>query len=975
MRDFLRRRLLAVIVVVVALLLLSGTQLATTLTDWWWYRAAGAAEVFTGVIGTRVLLGVVATVGLALLIAVNLQIARRLRPLVVPSTPQQAIIETYRAKADPFLPWLIAAVALVFGLSSGVAASTQWQPFLLWRNGGAFGTTDPTFQKDIGFYVFDLPVLQFVQGWLFTSLVLVLLLTAGAHLLLGGIRPDAPRDKVIPSVKAHLSVLLALVLAARAWGYWLDRYELNFSPRGTVTGASYTDVNAELPALYLLLAVSAVAIVLTLVNLRRRGFLLPGAAIALLVLASILLQGVYPAAVQRLQVDPQELAREREYIDFNLQATRAAYGLQDANLQPFNVTNDLTREQIDDNEVTIDNVRLWDPAVLETTYSELQELRTYYAFADVDVDRYTIDGQLRQVMLSVRELQQTTLPEGAQTWQNLALTYTHGLGVVASQVNVADSEGQPVFLASNIPTEGIDELVPEQGDIYFGETDTPDYSIVDTEQAELDYERSGTSEQVTTRYDGEGGVVLGNRLSRIAYALRFGDPNIVLSSLPTDDSRILYHRDIVDRVAKVAPYLQLDSDPYPVVEDGRVLWVVDAYTSSANYPYSERRGFETATSTRVVNYVRNSVKATVDAYDGTVTLYEIGEDPIRDAWRDAFPSRWADLSEAPEGLRDNFRYPQDLFTLQASLYATYHIPGAAAFYSRADAWEIPRDAAALQNNENLVEEQAPLEPYYLLMRLPGEQEEEFVLIQPYLALERPNMIAWLAGRSDPEHYGDLFAVQFPSNQTILGPQQVQARIEQNDVIAEYITLRDQAGSDVIRGNMLVIPIEQSILYVQPLFLESPQAQIPQLERVVLVMGDRVVMQRTLEQAIQALLGEDVEGVAAPDPLVPPEVGEDGGEDRVTEAQLVQRALDAFEAADEALGAGELGEYQRQIDLAQVALEQLAELRGVEVPEAAPTDGAEDGATEAPTEGSGTEAPAAEGTEGEGVEPVDEPVDG
>ena len=334
MRDFLRRRLLAVIVVVLVLLLLSANRIATLLTDWWWYGSVDARDVFAGVIGARLLLGVLATLGLGVLIAVNLQVARRLRPLVVPSTPQQAIIETYRAKADPYLKWLILAVALVFGISSGVAAATQWRPFLLWQNGGAFGTMDPTFSKDVGFYVFDLPFLQFVQGWLFTSLVLVLLLTAGAHLLLGGIRPDAPRDKVIPSVKVHLSVLLALVLAARGWGYWLDRYQLNFSARGTVTGAAYTDVNAELPALYLLLAVTAVAVILTLINLRRRGFLLPGAAIGLLVLASILLQGVYPAAMQRLQVDPQELPREREYIGYNQEATRAAYGIADVGLPP-----------------------------------------------------------------------------------------------------------------------------------------------------------------------------------------------------------------------------------------------------------------------------------------------------------------------------------------------------------------------------------------------------------------------------------------------------------------------------------------------------------------------------------------------------------------------------------------------------------------------------------------------------------------
>lgn len=942
MMDFLRQRLLVVLVVLVLIVLLSANRVASLLTEFWWYRAAGAAEVFTGVIGARVLLGVAAGVVLAAMVAVSLLIARRLRPLVVPSTPQQAVIETYRAKADPYLPWLIAAVAVAFGASSGLAASTQWEPFLLWQNGGSFGTVDPQFSRDVGFYVFDLPFLQFVQGWLFTSLVLVGLLTVGAHVLLGGIRPDAPGDKVIPSVKAHLSVLLALILAARGWGYWLDRYELNFSARGTVTGASYTDVNAELPALYLLLAVSAVAIVLTLVNLRRRGFLLPGAAVGLLVLASILLQGAYPAIVQRLQVDPQELPREREFIERNLEATRAAYGLDGAGLRPFRVRDDLTRQQVDDNEVTIGNVRLWDPSILLTTYAELQELRTYYAFDDVDVDRYEIDGQLRQVMLSVRELQQTELPQSAQTWQNLATTYTHGLGVVTSQVNVADAEGQPVFLSRNIPTEGRDELVPEvQERIYYGETDTPTYSIVNTDQPELDFEESGTSEQITTQYEGQGGVLLGNRLSRLAYAIRFGDPNVVLSSLPNDDSRVLYHRTVTERVRKVAPYLQLDGDPYPVVHDDRVKWVVDGYTTSANYPYSERRAFGSGTDAAVVNYARNSVKAVVDAYDGTVTLYQVEDDPIIEAWRSIFPGRFAD--EVPEGLDANFRYPQDLFTLQADLYSIYHIPGANAFYSRADAWDIPRDPARLQNDPSRRPADTPMEPYYLLMRLPGEQQEEFVLIQPYLARERPNMIAWLAGRSDPEHYGELFAVQFPSNQSVLGPQQAAARIGQNDVIAEYITLRDrEEGSQVIRGSLLVIPIEGSILYVQPLFIQNEQAEIPQLERVVVVLGDRVVMERTLDQAVAAVLGEDVGDVAVPDPDA------EDPDDTVTEAQLVEQALEAFTAADTALGEGNLGEYQRQIGEAQDALQELADIRGVEEP------------TEEPTEG-GTEEPAADET--------------
>jgi uncharacterized protein len=951
-RDWLRRRLGIVVVVAALLLFASANRVATLVTDLWWFDALGYRSVFTTILGTRVLMGVVFGLALAAIIAVNLLVVRRIRPLFVPSTPQQAAVERYRQMADPYLPWLILAVAAVFGITSGAAVSAEWDTYLLWQHAQPFGVDDPQFGRDIGYYVFQLPFLKFVQTWLFTSLLLATMLTVGGHYLLGGIRPENAGEKVMPNVKVHLSVLLALLLAARGWGYWLDRFLLNYSPRGQVTGASYTDVNAELPALNLLLVVTVVAIGLVIYNVRRRGFLLPGAAIGLLVLASILLQGAYPAAIQRLRVDPQELTREAEYIERNLEATLTAYDLHDADLQPFSVQNDLDRDQVQENEVTIRNVRLWDPQVLETTYAELQALRPYYRFADVDVDRYEIDGQLRQVMLSARELQTGGLPPEAQTWQNIALTFTHGFGIVASQVNVADEEGQPVFLARDIPTRGAEELVPdERQGIYFGEAIETPYSIVGTEQAELDYEESGTSAQVTTSYDGDGGVELGGILGRLAFATRFTDPNIVLSGLLRDESRVLWVRDVSERVHAVAPYLDLDDDPYPVVLRDRVKWVVDAYTVSAFYPYSERRPLNTGTSRQSVNYVRNSVKAVVDAYDGTVDLYVIDEgDPVINAWREAFDGPYKSASEMPEGLEQQFRYPQDMFRLQAQLYQTYHIPGAPAFYSKADAWDIPRDAAALSNNPSLSTADVPMEPYYLLMRLPGETDEEFVLIQPYLARNKPNMIAWLAGRSDPGHYGQLFAVQFPSDQTILGPQQAQARIEQNDIIAEYITLRDQAGSDVIRGNLLVIPVENSILYVQPLFLESPQAQIPQLERVVLVMGDRTVMDSTLSAALARLIGaEDLGELEEEEEREP--VGEDGAVDgpdtgEADIAELVRQAIEAFRAADDALAAGDLGEYQRQIDRAQRLIEDAAALQNGE------PDAGEDEPepTESPTDG-------------------------
>jgi uncharacterized membrane protein (UPF0182 family) len=937
--DFLRRRLAVVIIVAIVLVVLFANRIAVFLTDWWWYRAIGASEVFAGSLWARIGLGAVAALVLGALIAANLVIARRMRPLVVPSTPQQAVIEQYRAKADPYLPWLILAIAVAFGLSSGVAAATQWRQLLLFLNATPFGTTDPQFDLDIAFYVFRLPFWRFVQGWLFTSLLLVMLLSAGAHLLLGGIRPDAPAEKVLPAVKAHLSVLLALTLAARGWGYWLDRYMLNFSPRGTVTGASYTDVNAELPALNLLLIVTAVAIVLTLVNLRRRGFLLPGAAIGILVLASILLQGAYPALIQRLRVDPQELARERTYIDRNKEATTTAYGLADVELQPFSVVNDLDQQQVEDNEVTFNNVRLWDPELLEDNYQQLQALRPYYTFANVDIDRYMVDGELRQVMLSARELDDAEVPSA---WQNRYLTFTHGLGIVSSQVNATTAQGQPVFLSRDIPprtnasASPDGALVPdERFGIYYGEVGNPEYSIVRTDQPELDYERPDTQEQVTTTYDGEGGVTIGNRLRRLAFALRFSDPNFVLSGLLNVDSTVLYNRNVQERVSLVAPYLTLDSDPYPAVIEERIVWIQDAYTTTQYYPYSERRALVTNDEVQTVNYVRNSVKAVVDAYDGTVTLYQINDDPIATTWRKAFGDLYADLEDAPDGLREHFRYPEDLFELQTRLYTTYHIPNVDAFYTKADEWEIPRDAAALENNPSLDEAQAPLDPYYLLFTLPSQTEEEFVLIQPYVPKEKENMIAWLAARSDPEHYGELYAVQFPTDSDVLGPRQAHGRIEQESEIAREITLVDQAGSELIRGNLLVLPVEESLVFVEPLFLQNPQSRIPELWQVVLVMGDRVVMRPTLDEALEALIeaGPPIDDGASG----PSEPGDDDEATSDDPTELLTEALVLFNDADAALREGELGEYQRLIARAQRLLERVAELQGADVPEPEPTE--------------------------------------
>jgi uncharacterized protein len=948
--SFLRRRIGTVVILGAILVLFFANRAAVLVTDYWWYVERGFRQVFTTVLGTRILLGAIFGLVLAVLIWLNLMVARRMRPFAVPSSPQQAQIQRYRDLADPYLPWLILVVAVLFGFTSGAAVSAQWDTFLLWRNGGPIGVADPQFGADIGFYLFELPFLALMQTWLFTSLVLTGLLTAGAHYLLGGIRPDAEGDKILPNVKAHLSVLLAAILAVRIWGYWLDRYQLNYSQRGTVTGASYTDVNAELPALYLLMGVSVIAVALVLYSIRRSGFLLPGAALGLLVVASIILQGAYPAAIQRLRVDPQELAREEAYIARNLEATRAAYGLDEVELQGFSIADDLDFEDAVENDVTLRNIRLWDPDVLETTYRELQALRPYYQFNNVSIDRYQINGELRQVMLATRELSQ--LPQQADTWQNRHITFTHGFGVVASQVNTANPEGQPVFIASNIPPSGAEEVVPvEQPGVYFGEFASPAYSLVRTDAAELDFEEPDGQQQVTTVYDGAGGVSIGSVGRRLAYALRFSDYNLLLTNLINDQSRIIYHRQVQERVREVAPFLELDANPYPVVIDGRIKWIVDGYTVSNAYPYSERRTLTLGGRSVSVNYVRNAVKATVDAYDGDVTLYRVeDDDPILDAWEQIFPGLVTSLEDADPRISEHFRYPQDLFRLQSDLYTSYHIPTANAFYNRADEWDIPADPAFAANQGGAPAltggSQRRLEPYYLLMRLPGEVTEEFVLIQPYLARARPNMVAWLAGRSDGEYLNSLFAVRFPSDQQVLGPAQAQARIEQDDEISAYITLRDREGSSVIRGNLQVLPIADSILYVEPLFLENPQAQIPELARVVLVMGERTAFDRTFAGALGQLLGievpESISEEEARDPAADPVTGEDAPDVGDSAEDLLRGALEAFARAEEALRDGDLGRYQREVATARSLLERAAEAQGISVgelfePEEEPSD--------------------------------------
>ncbi|HEX6331741.1 MAG TPA: UPF0182 family protein [Actinomycetota bacterium] len=935
-----RRRLLIIVIAVLAGIVVAFTALSGFFVDVLWFREVGFSQVFWTILRTRVVLGLFFGLVFLGLLYANLWIVRRLTPRYQPLTPEQEIIERYRMQFEPYAWWLLPLFAAVIAFFVGIGVTTQWQTFLLWSNAsaGTFGIEDPLFGRDLGYYVFSLPWLQFVQGWVFSALVGVLVLTALAHYLWGGIRPNAPGigEKVTPQVKAHLSVLLGAIILTKAWGYYLGQFELLNSPRGVVSGASYTDVNAHLPALRILLFIAIACAILFLVNIRLRGWALPVIAVGLLVLVSIVAGAGYPAFVQRFRVAPQEFEREREYIEHNIAATQAAFGLDSVESTSLTLGPPITTENVEENQATISNIRLWRPEVLEDNYTSLQRLRAYYAFNDIDVDRYVIDGERRLVMFSTREVSQGDIPGGGRTWQNQHLVYTHGFGAVASQVNTASPEGQPVFTLRDIPPFGDPELVGNGQRVYYGEgpPDNSTFVVVDSAADELDYQgtASDDQEQVSFNYDGEGGIAIGGIFQRALFAWQFRDVNLLISDLVTGDSRIMIHRDIADRVPRAAPFLQFDADPYSAIVDGRLVWIWDAYTTTDRYPYSEPVALEDVTArprqqdaprlSGPANYVRNSVKVAVDAYDGSIRYYIADEeDPVLKVWRRAFPDLFTPFEDAPADLLAHFRYPENLFQVQAERFTSYHVTNPQVFYQGQDFWDIPIDPT--MGGEAAVH----MRPYYVLMRLPGETEETFTLVLPFTPAERQNMVAWMAAKSDPgEEYGQLRSFEFPSGLNVAGPIQVFNRINQESRFARERTLLDQTGSNVLFGDFLAIPLAESLIYVQPVYVESEQANaLPELRIVLVVNGPRIGMGATLGQALTDTIGEEVD---LPDEEPPPD---DGGPITGTVEEQVRALLDEaeqhFAAADEALRAGDLATYQRETDAAQQAIEEALALLG------------------------------------------------
>ena len=853
-----------------------GPRLLELYTEWLWFNFdVQFPSVFWTILTTKIGLGAVFGLTFLVLVLGNMELARRLAKRTVwydeERALRQRVAEVMEYFASRYLYLGFAIFALVVAYGVGVAAAEQWTKYLPFRHATNFGIADPIFGRDVGFYVFRLPFWRYLWQWAMGALLAVFLISAAIHYLDKAIRVLRGVPAFAPHVKAHLSVLLGAILAVKAIDYKLDAFELLYSPRGVTFGASYTDVHAQLLALNVLFWVALACALLVLISIRFRGLWLPVAGIGFLFGTSLLLNAAYPGLVQRIQVEPNEFEREKPYIAYTIEFTRQGFGLDRIESRELTQLDPLTMSGVRDNVQTVENLRLWDYRPLIDTYQNQQAIWDYYRFSSVDIDRYYINGQYRQVMLAARELDMNKLAKilRQQTWQNERIFYTHGHGIVMSPVTDVVASGLPNYVVKDIPPAStFDEGKVSQHGIYYGEL-TNNYIIVGTTEEENDYTLPGTNQVAKTRYSGAGGVPLASALPRLAAAARFQDVNIIISTIINKDSRILWNRNIRTRARDIAPFLSFDQDPYIVVgEDGHLYWMQDAYTTSSMYPYSDpvpTRGG------RSFNYVRNSVKVVTDAYDGTVVFYIADpDDPIVQTYQKIFPAIFKPMQEMPAGLIHHIRYPEALFNAQSDRLSLYHMTDPRVFYNRIEKWAIaqerPKSFGQTRQFASGGSEGETMEAYYAILKLPGEPEPEYLLMLPFTAEGRPNMVAWLAGRCDGDNYGKLLLYNFPKTEQVWGPIQIEASIDQSPEISEKISLWDQQGSSVFRGNLLVIPLDNSILYVEPLYLRAAQSPFPELKRVVVASGDgRVAMANTLSQALASLLGEPTPPLAALEP--------------------------------------------------------------------------------------------------------------
>jgi uncharacterized membrane protein (UPF0182 family) len=844
------------------------TALSGFYADWLWFKSVDFTSTWSTILTTKATLFIVAGLVTSLIVMFNVLLAYKRRPLYVPMTVEADNLERYRSQVEPIRRPLFIGLSIALFYFAGSAGSQMWSTWLLFRNSTPFGVKDPQFNMDISFFAFRLPFWQTLISWGISTAILAILASVAVHYLYGGVRLQVQEDRTTVAARVQLSVLLGLVVLLKAVAYWFDRYALALKESRLITGLTYTDVNAVLPAKAILTGIAIVCALLFFANIVRRSWVLPAAGTALLVVSSVLIAGLYPGAIQQFQVKPSESSKEAPFIQRNIDATRTAYGLDDVSVSDYQATVATNTGQLADDAATIANIRLMDPNVLSATFRQLQQIRPYYSFPEsLDVDRYTVNGVKRDVVVAVRELNIAGNP--SRNWINDHLVYTHGFGFVAAYGNERDADGKPSFTVGNLPPTGaLGEFEPR---VYFGEN-VPDYSIIGgvktDSPVEFDYpDDTSANGQRNYTYSGSGGVPVGSLLNKVVFALKYQEQRILLSSLINKDSKILFERNPRDRVAKVAPWLTLDGDPYPALVDGKIMWIIDGYTTSSGYPYARQTVLSNATADALttnsasivsqrnqsVNYIRNSVKATVDAYNGTVTLYQWDEkDPVLKTWSKAFPNTVKPKSEISAQLLEHIRYPEDLFRVQRDILSSYHVKTAEAFYGGQDFWRVPRDPSTFGANASAQP------PYYLTLQMPGTKKPVFSLTTPFVPRGgRENLSAFAVVNSDPgPDYGKMTVLQLPRNTNVAGPSQVASNFEAKPEVANSLSLLRRGGSDVVLGNLLTLPVGGGLLYVQPVYVKatSNTAAYPLLQKVLVSFGDQIGYDDTLKGALDQVFG-------------------------------------------------------------------------------------------------------------------------
>ncbi|PIM70157.1 hypothetical protein CTU88_23255 [Streptomyces sp. JV178] len=920
-RPSRRVRTLLMTLGVLAALGMAFVMFAGFWTDWLWYRSVNYSSVFTTTLWTKIGLFFVFGLLMAAAVGFNIWLAHRLRPPLSAMSMEQQSLDRYRMGIAPYKKWLLLGITALVGLIAGASASGQWRTWLMWVNGVSFGQKDPQFDLDVSFYAFDLPWYRFLLGFGFAAAVLSVIAAALTHYLYGGLRVTSPGARATAAATGHLSVLLGIFVALKAVAYWLDRYGLavkssDFKATGNWTGLRYVDANAYLPAKTILFCIAVICALLFFATIWRRTWQLPVIGFGLMVLSAILIGGLYPAIVQKFQVQPNEQAKEAPYVEENLKATRQAYGIDGTTVQEYSGTGDTAdKTKLRKDADGAASIRLLDPNIVSPTFQQLQQMRNYYAFpTNLDVDRYSgEDGAEQDTVIGLRELNLAGIPKN--NWINDHFRYTHGYGVVAAKGTEATSGGRPVFTESDLPSKGT--LGEYQQRIYYGEK-TTQYSIVGGPQKEIDY--SDDSGEKTTSYKGDSGVNLSNPINRAAYAAAFSEPQILYSGAIGEGSRILYNRTPKERVEAVAPWLTIDGDAYPAVVDGKIQWIVDAYTTTNGYPYASRTtlGDTTADSLTAdnsqravvaqqnqVNYIRNSVKATVDAYTGEVKLYQWDtKDPVLKTWMKAFPDTVEPKTAISKSLEAHLRYPQDLFKVQRELLTRYHVKDAETFLSGSEVWQVPDDPTNTSGNA--------VPPYYLSMKLPGQQAQAFSLTTTLTPNGRDNLSAFVSVNAEAgtPDYGKITVLKLPTSEPIDGPKQVQSQFNSEQDIAETISLLKRGDSQVEYGNLLTVPLDGGLLYVEPVYVRGGGLKYPLLRKVLVTYGGNTAFEDTLDAALNKVFE-----TAGPTPEPPVDDGDQGTDEPPTSGdptvqQALQDAQKAFDEGQKALKDGDWEAYGR-----------------------------------------------------------------